>query len=706
MIGATKLSPLCLGVLLLAGLVRPVGSQQARSADTAISVIDGMPSDVFVQIVQAEDTRQWDADRFGKLFGDPNRRIGLRAVQAAGRIGDEGAVLELGQLLASGADDELAATAAFALGEIESAAATDELLDAIQRPRSNRVRASAMEALGKIAAPLTERQAGARRRIGEAILGVLSEQHREPRSDRQLTLMALTAVLRARPEGGPAVVALFLNSPEPRVREDALNTLARLRANEALDRIKVMLVSDADPRVRANAARVLGAAADLSAVDALSTRMTSDTDSRVRVGAIRALALPDSEGAATALLKHGEVLQRARPPQTNELLELVTALGRALQNTNHDGAAAFLAGLRTSGVAGFEVEMAFARIAPGRYLADPAIKSANADWQQVSAVAQALGEIAVLKDGASVSAAAMKASALDVVQSLMQSPSTPTQALPDVLRALQRFEPANMNDVIRARLKASDVMVRMTAADILAELPPSPETSRALSDALPQALQDSLNDAALSIVGALASARDPVATAALVRAAQGTDYLVRRRAVEGLRNRPGVTPPAVGPVNTRNTRADYLRAGVRIGTLPRAVLTTDRGVITIEMHPGDAPLTVDNFITLARSQYFNGLTFHRVVPTFVIQGGDPRGDGSGGPGYLIRCEINPAPYDTGAVGMALSGKDTGGSQFFITHSPQPHLDGGYTVFGRVVEGMSAVDAITRGDRIRTVAIVE
>jgi len=104
--------------------------------------------------------------------------------------------------------------------------------------------------------------------------------------------------------------------------------------------------------------------------------------------------------------------------------------------------------------------------------------------------------------------------------------------------------------------------------------------------------------------------------------------------------------------------------------------------------------------------FFNNITFHRVVPNFVTQGGDPRGDGNGGPGYQIRCEINEVPYARGAVGMALSGKDTGGSQWFVTHSPQPHLDGGYTVFARVIAGMETVDRTTRGDRIRSINVTE
>ncbi|MBP1601179.1 MAG: Peptidyl-prolyl cis-trans isomerase (rotamase) - cyclophilin family, partial [Acidobacteria bacterium] len=110
------------------------------------------------------------------------------------------------------------------------------------------------------------------------------------------------------------------------------------------------------------------------------------------------------------------------------------------------------------------------------------------------------------------------------------------------------------------------------------------------------------------------------------------------------------------------------------------------------------------FIRLAQSGFYNNLTFMRVVPFFVIQGGDPRNDQEGGPGYTLRCEVNMRPFERGSVGMALAGKDTGGSQFFITLSPQPHLDGGYTCFGRVISGMQAADRIIPGDVIRRVRI--
>ena len=128
-------------------------------------------------------------------------------------------------------------------------------------------------------------------------------------------------------------------------------------------------------------------------------------------------------------------------------------------------------------------------------------------------------------------------------------------------------------------------------------------------------------------------------------------------------------------------------------------METDRGRIVIELFADETPVTAANFLSLARDGFYDGLTLHRVVPGFVIQGGCPRGDGWGGPGYSIPCEVTARPYERGSVGMALAGKDTGGSQFFITHSPQPHLDGRYTLFGRVKEGMDVVDRIQPGDRI-------
>jgi len=276
------------------------------------------------------------------------------------------------------------------------------------------------------------------------------------------------------------------------------------------------------------------------------------------------------------------------------------------------------------------------------------------------------------------------------------------------LRAYAAFKPNDLAEVLRNHLKESDVIIRGTAAELLGELPPDETNTRALIDALPVALADqALNDAALSTLDALAKQKTVKANEVIKTALESNDHLVRRRAVALLKaNGVGDFSARIGTVQTRNTAKDYERAINRIGKQVRAVVTTTKGSFTIDLLPEDAPLTVDNFVQLAKRNYFNGITLHRVVPNFVIQDGDPRGDGNGGPGYQIRCEINEVPYERGAVGMALSGKDTGGSQWFVTHSPQPHLDGGYTVFGNVVSGMETVDNIARGDLIRKIVITE
>ena len=140
----------------------------------------------------------------------------------------------------------------------------------------------------------------------------------------------------------------------------------------------------------------------------------------------------------------------------------------------------------------------------------------------------------------------------------------------------------------------------------------------------------------------------------------------------------------------------------------QAKITTNKGDIVIDLHTQDAPKTVNNFVFLAREGFYDGVLFHRVISNFMIQGGDPTGTGRGGPGYRFEDEVrnNPNKHETGVLSMANAGPNTNGSQFFITHSPQPHLNGKHTVFGKVVEGMDVVNQIRQGDVMQTVEIVE
>ena len=143
-------------------------------------------------------------------------------------------------------------------------------------------------------------------------------------------------------------------------------------------------------------------------------------------------------------------------------------------------------------------------------------------------------------------------------------------------------------------------------------------------------------------------------------------------------------------------------------TTYRATISTNRGDIILDLYPEHAPKTVNNFVSLARDGFYDGLTFHRVIPNFMIQGGDPNGTGTGGPGYRFEDETqgNPLRHETGVISMANAGPNTNGSQFFITHAPQPHLDGRHTVFGKVVEGQDIVDTVQQGDTMSSVSIEE
>lgn len=139
-----------------------------------------------------------------------------------------------------------------------------------------------------------------------------------------------------------------------------------------------------------------------------------------------------------------------------------------------------------------------------------------------------------------------------------------------------------------------------------------------------------------------------------------------------------------------------------------ATIATNRGDIVLALDAQHAPKTVNNFVFLAGEGFYDGVTFHRVIRDFMIQGGDPTGTGSGGPGYRFEDEVrnNPLKHETGVISMANAGPNTNGSQFFITHSPQPHLNGKHTVFGKVTSGMNVVNAIRQGDVMTSVTIAE
>jgi len=267
---------------------------------------------------------------------------------------------------------------------------------------------------------------------------------------------------------------------------------------------------------------------------------------------------------------------------------------------------------------------------------------------------------------------------------------------------------AQAGEVARKALKDPDAGVRGGALDWLAEHPVAPLAD--LEPALAGVYHPGMEEAGLAAVRAVAARAQSqplergAAVALLEKAAASGPYVLRREAGAQL-GKLGRPVPPLEPAE-KGKGPEVYREIVQRTRRPRTVeIRTERGTITVRLECPQAPLTCINFLGLAGQGFYDGLTFHRVVPDFVVQGGDPHGDGTGGPGYVIRDEINRLRYERGAVGMALAGPDTGGSQFFITLSPQPHLDGGYTVFGEVVAGAEVLDQIRLGDKIEKVVEV-
>lgn len=702
-----------------------------------------VPTATLIQIVKAEDARRYDKT-LEDLMASPNAAIRTRAALAAGRIGDDKALRVLTALLEKEQSEQVRAMAAFAIGEVESIKGADAILQAIKDAKAtDAVRGRAVEAAGKIAAANAKDPKA--KALGDAIVEAMgSQDDTAAKLGRDTILLGITAVLRARPTNGEVVIAKLLSDPDHRIREDAANTLTRLRAKGASAKLRSMLQSDPDAVVRSKAAGALGAADDKAAIDILLKAAGTDEDLRVRVSAIRSLATLKDAKAADALIERGEKLladhkrsKFANPIEKTELLEIATTLGRLVPDSNNEKALSFLRGFREADkFHSAETETAFARVAPDKYVDEFSSKNNGyADWQVASAYAAGLNEIAASKDAALKLKAAR---ALTAYIAGMASGVKPTyqasmlKAMPELTRANRAFKPDNLDEILRGQVANDDLYVRASAVGLLASQPRSKENVEALKKAFDKAFiadKDS-DDAQLATLDALYKLDKKESVGTLLMALNAPDYLVRKKAFELLADKdlqkdfPGIQTsleiarskhkdqvlpyPGSGTKlgQVLNSDLDYRRAVLRKNGSVKAVLTTEKGAFTIIFTPEDAPLTVDNFIKLARSGYFNGLTVHRVVANFVMQDGDPRGEGNGGPGWSIRCEVNMLPYDRGAVGMALSGKDTGGSQYFVTHAPQPHLDGGYTVFGHVNEtDMKVVDNIVRGDKILSVRIV-
>jgi cyclophilin family peptidyl-prolyl cis-trans isomerase/HEAT repeat protein len=635
------------------------------------------------RLLAAEDRRDLTTDvKLG--LADSDRSVRRRAALAAGRIGDAGAVPALIPLLQD-SELEVRQMAAFALGLIGEPLAVDPLLAALKDPEPV-VRGRAAEALGQIG------DARAAPAIAQMVIGALPPKAplvtvrgddpaslTDPWLEPRLGVFALARLKDAR-----SAQAALLLAGKPRFDWWAATWTAMRLENAALRPLLVAAVTSTDALSRAYGARGLGALKDPADLDTLLP-LLRDRDETVVVNAVRAVALL---GEARAVPPVSALL---RSPSSVLRVEALKALSVLPPDR----------GLRERVIAEVGSPEPWMRAAALQALArmereDFALVLANLDPDPVWFVRAGLATaLAIAGDEASQA------------RLLAMLKDDDVRVLPYVLEALRQARGPDSVDTLRRHLDHPDFAVRMAAADQLAALKVT-GLSEALAASLARAKGDVEMDARLSLVTLLAIQKDARAAALLREIASGDPARpVRERAARELRAL-GETPPAPGPepvtrpaLDYREALAPYEAAAGSVYT-PRVFLQMKQGRVEIHLNVVEAPLMSATFLDLARRGYFDGLTIHRVVPGFVVQGGDPRGDGNGGPGFALRDEIGQRPYGRGVVGMALSGKDTGGSQLFITLAPAPHLDGRYTVFGWVASGMDVVDKIRPGDVIEKV----
>jgi len=656
---------------------RPAAAQQ-----------DALVTDELARILAAADTRVYDETLFVRVLHDPDPFVRRQAALAAGRIGDFAAV---GPLIASLGDSAFAvqAAAAFALGLLKQERAVPALAalaGAGHGGHQGPPQLEAVTAIAKIGAKGGNDAVAALRGLLVGDAGGLSSIQR-------------AALLEAWRLGARAPVADllgFAHDPDPRRRLAAIYSLARLRVASAAGTL-VGALGDSDAAVRAAAlrgvSRVLTDSARLDPHDVATSvgALVTDRDPHVRVNALRALASFRDSGLAPV------ALPLLTDSDENVAVQAETTLGVL---GGWRAAAALTEGLAST-VFAFrrQAAIALAQADSGAGVARAGGLARETDWRWRSVAAEAFG---AAKDRAGLEAELADSDGRVVAQALQ----TLARIVPD----------SDARAAARARelLQHRDAAVRSVAADLLARHPLVTDVDR-LVQAYLRASRDSFNDARLSAVAALAAiagagpeGRAAVATGFVARVPRADDYLVRRLAVEKLPDAAAAWG-GMAPILTGRTMDEYrlivrrLILPARQGrAAPRVIIETDGGRLVVELLPVEAPLTVAAFLALTDRRYFDGSTWHRVVPNFVVQDGDPRGDGWGGPAFVLRDEINPVRYESGTVGMALSGPDTGGSQYFITLSPQPHLDGTYAVFGRVVAGRDVLDKISQGEHIRSV----
>jgi cyclophilin family peptidyl-prolyl cis-trans isomerase/HEAT repeat protein len=620
------------------------------------------------------------------LLKDAEPRVRRRAALGIGRVGLPEGVEPLKALLATDTVPEVRHMAAFALGLIGDAAAADALTTALGDPDAL-VQGRAAEALGQIAHKPAAAAVGAMIKThitAGALTGIEADDQGYPKSGAtEAVRLGLYALVRLGSYDQLAATVLDGNGRAISRWWPVAYALQRVQDPRASAALLALVPGTGQATTRAFAVRGLGLLKERKAVDLLLPMIAADREPMsVRVQAIRALAAIGDARAAAPLVK----LLSAPNVSPNLRLEAVAALG-PLNAGNRVNLFLDLVSERSPAMRSAAFA-ALARADGDQFVAALSGLDPDPHWAVRAAIATAMGTLPAER-------------AAPLLEPMLKD--SDQRVVPAVLGAMVAAKVPNAGAALLERLKADDFVIRQAAATGLGVI--KPEGAAQALDAAFNDERDSTYVARAAMLAALVEVDKDAARRVLERALDDREWAVRVRAAQLLRTLdPGSNAVPKRPAPPSPVALASVEALIEPPFSPMAYIDTERGMIQVQLAVLDAPHTVASFIELTRRGFFNGAAVHRVVPDFVMQDGDPRGDGEGGPGYTIRDEINDRPYLRGVIGMALDWEDTGGSQFFITHSPQPHLDGRYTVFGEVVQGMDVVDRIARWDVVRTVRV--
>ncbi|MDZ7291626.1 MAG: HEAT repeat domain-containing protein [candidate division KSB1 bacterium] len=647
----------------------------------------------FEEILRLEDRRA-PAANFVKFLTHSSAAVRRRAVIALGRLQEPEAVPLLTPMLKS-SDAATRVEAAFALGQLVPSSNTSLFMRHVVREKDLEVRLALIEAISKAAQDSTFAE------VSDQLVIWLKNPIPIVRAEAALAAARLAQRGLKKIEWS-APLANLLGDKAEEVRWRAAYALMRLYsggqvlADSAATNQLITALHDRSARVRMQAAHALGAIKTPAALEPLAQTARQDADWRVRVNAAAAIGNFDEPGLLMRLAK----TDTSEHVRLTALRALGTAAARMLPNGALDDEQAIGKFLqeRLSGDEATWREQAAAALVLAQIFHEDAlpILSKYVDHPNPlfrSRLAEAFGATATA--GAFPHLAKMARDSATIVQiavleALPKLPATvQNKVTPFYLEALQRGD-AVLTAVAAQNLAADSLHRKSYAAAIVASY---------------QNLQQPVDvEPAQMIFAALARCGDLNARALLERAVQFPDKPFARAAAEALKKLTGEDCSNRIPQETK-TQLDFTYQDIRKLRQLHARIKTNRGDVELQFFTEAAPLTVLNFVHLAQRGFFDGLLIHRVVPNFVIQTGDPRGDMWGSPGYSIRSEFSRLRYTRGMVGMASVGPDTEGCQFFITHSDQPHLDGRYTIFARVKSGMEIVDALQVGDRMEQVTIL-